>query len=144
MHHNPYSAGHEVLVKSSSYNVDSHGDYGATVRFLSKEDLPSYTAMFYSQSESESINEIRYSKVDPQYDKGFKEFSESLRGPPLEVYVPQRVVMPSAPASAESKTIATDNRNEIEKALLKVKEVVIEEITEKIIIRKKRKIVLKQ
>ncbi|HLC65398.1 MAG TPA: hypothetical protein VJI46_04720 [Candidatus Nanoarchaeia archaeon] len=135
--HNPYSSGHEVLMKTSTYNVDSHGDYGATLRFLTNEDLPRYTAMFYSLSQHESLAEIRYGRVNADYDEGLNALRQSLQGPPLEVYIPPPTEMPSLPSVRSRETKA---QNEIENALHQIKEaLLVEEVIEQIIIKKTKK-----
>ncbi|MBI4440138.1 hypothetical protein HY638_04160 [Candidatus Woesearchaeota archaeon] len=130
------------MLKTSTYSIDSHGDYGATLRFLAKEDLPRYTAMFYFPSHHESVTEVRYGRVNADYDEGFSAFMDALRGPPLEVYIPSNVVMPSAPAirheqPPEPRKSAHD---EIEKALLQIKgALLVEEVIEQVSIKRVRR-----
>jgi len=85
MYQNPYTPGFEVLSKSG-YSVDSSG--GAN--YLTINDFPDYTAMFYSPTEHESITSIKYGNFDQDYSN-LREIQESLNGPPLEFYIPHSI-----------------------------------------------------
>jgi len=92
---NTSSLGYEVEMQLlGGYNVNSHGDLGAFYNSLSNADLPRYTALFYSATPHEQIAELKYDKVLVDYDKGLQDFKESLRGPPLEAYIPSSFMAP--------------------------------------------------
>ena len=91
MYHNPYSAGYEVLRKTSSYNAGSHGDLSATASHLITNDVPDYAGMFYHPTEHEVVSSIRYRQINAEYDSGLREFQESLQGMPFEFYIPQPI-----------------------------------------------------
>ena len=91
MYQNPHSAGYEVFRKTSSYNIDSHGDLNATASYLITNDVPDYAGMFYHPTEHEVISSIKYGQIDPGYDSELREFQESLQGIPLEFYIPSPI-----------------------------------------------------
>jgi len=91
MYSNQFASGYEVMRKSSSYNIGSHGDLSATATHLITNDFPSYAGMFYHPSEHEVISSIKYKQENPGYDLGLREIQESMQGKPLEFYIPQSI-----------------------------------------------------
>lgn len=81
--HNCYTPGGEAL-----YQLNSHGDIGATYDSMVNADLPSYAHGFYSPSQHEQISDIKYGKIEIDYDKDLRDIKEAMDGPPLQAYVP--------------------------------------------------------
>ena len=69
------------------------GDGCAKANYLVNADSPGYTARFYSQTEHEIFSEFRYNKVDSDYKSNTREIVKSLRGPPIEAYIPRSLVV---------------------------------------------------
>jgi|TARA_Y100000031_G_C8241393_1_gene395853 hypothetical protein len=117
MYQNPYSAGFEVLSKSG-YNVDSHGSASTTASYLMTNDFPDYAAMFYSPTEHESINSIKYGSFEQDYSN-LREVQASLNGPPMEFYIPssfpvsEGVGRQDLQVEEARKIIAKNMKNEI-------------------------------
>ncbi len=86
MYQNPYTPGSEVLSKSG-YSMDSHGSLSNTAAYLITNDFPDYAAMFYSPTEHEMVNSIKYGNFEQDYSN-LREIQQSLNGPPLEFYIP--------------------------------------------------------
>ena len=93
---NPYSLGAEAArsLDSGEYSINSHGDIGAHYNSIMNADLPEYTTMFYRQSPHESFSELKYDKLNLDYDKGMKRVRDSVRGLPIEAYIPNSVIVP--------------------------------------------------
>ena len=106
---NPYTIGGEIC---SSYNIGSHGSASATYESMANAHLPDYAHGFYSLTEHEALNEIRYSKTDIGYDSSLRDLKRALDGAPLEAYVP-------ASFSAEDSGSAVPKTGAIEPIIIK-------------------------
>jgi hypothetical protein len=91
----------------ATYNINSHGDIGAFYNSITNADLPQYTARFYSKSPHESFSDLSYSKVELNYDKSLTNIHDSIKGPPLEAYLPAPVMV-SDTASASPSILIRD------------------------------------
>ena len=89
MYQNPFSAGYEVLRRTSGYSIESHGDLSATASYLINNDAPDYAVRFYHPTEHEVFSSLKYKQENIGYDSGLREIQESLQGIPLEFYMPQ-------------------------------------------------------
>jgi hypothetical protein len=81
---NCYTPGGEAL-----YNLNSHGDAGATHNSMVNADLPSYAHGFYSPSQHEQLSDVKYSKIEIGYDENLREIKQAVDGPPLTAYIPR-------------------------------------------------------
>lgn len=72
-----------------SYNVESHGDLGATYNAMTNADLPSYAHGFYFPSKNEQFSDVKYSKLEIGYEKDLREIHQAIQGLPIEAYIPQ-------------------------------------------------------
>jgi len=99
------TAADEAVQKSTAtYNVNSHGDLGATYNSLSNADLPDYAHGFYMSSAHEQFTDVKYNKIEINYDKNLREIHEAVKGIPLEAYIPASapaVDLGSAPTKIE-------------------------------------------
>ena len=86
------------------YDINTHGDLGATYNHLTNADLPEYAHGFYSMSEHEMISNVKYTTTGFNYDKGLKQFHDALHGAPMEMYVPQPSETTQETSSAAIKT----------------------------------------
>ncbi len=147
---NPYALGNEACGCSGCYSVDSHGCASANYESLANADLPSYAHGFYSQTEHESISELKYSKTEIGYDNNLREIKRALDGAPIEAYVPRSLAVDDS-GSAIPKTgaiepiVIKNPRKEIVDEIIKAqrevagKEIVLREIEiEEIIIKRRR------
>jgi len=91
---NTSSLAYEVESALSGYSVLSHGDIGAFYNSVTNAQMPGYTAMFYSQNDKEAMADLKYDRVELGYDKHLRDVKESVRGPPIELYVPRSVIVP--------------------------------------------------
>ncbi|MBU0615578.1 MAG: hypothetical protein KJ601_05785 [Nanoarchaeota archaeon] len=144
--YNCHTPGGEAL-----YNLNSHGDIGATYNSMVNADLPSYAHGFYSPSEHEQISDIRYNKIEVGYDENLKEIQAAMAGPPLTAYIPRHIESQdngsAVPAVREADIVIKNPQrtivDEIMKAQAELKEIRIEEV-EEIIIRRKRSVMLRK
>ncbi len=90
MYQNPFTPGYEVLSKTG-YNIDSHGSLSNTASYLITNDFPNYAAMFYSPTEHEVTNSIKYGNFEQDYSN-LREIQQSLNGPDIEFYIPRSFV----------------------------------------------------
>ena len=90
---NPYALANEALGCGDCYNIGSHGCCSATYDSLINADLPQYTARFYSPTQHEALNEIRYSRTEIGYDDHLREIKQILEGAPIEAYIPHHAMM---------------------------------------------------
>jgi len=86
-----------------NYTISPSGDAQAKAEYFVNSAIPSYASMFYSQTEHESITDIKYDKTTADYDKNNKAIIQSIRGPPLEFYV-SGIFSPPDGGSAVPKT----------------------------------------
>ena len=110
-HENPYALGNIALGCNACYS-SNHGCASATYESMINADLPSYVHSFYSLTEHEALNEIRYSKTDIGYDSSLRDLKRALDGAPLEAYVP-------ASFSAEDSGSAVPKTGAIEPIIIK-------------------------
>ena len=103
-----------------SYNLESHGDIGATYNSLTNADLPSYAHGFYSPTQHEQLSDVKYSKLKIGYQKDLREIHDAVKGLPLEAYVPKSMIVPvggGSPVVHEPKIVAKKSvKDEIERA----------------------------
>jgi len=127
MYNNPFTPGYEVLSKSGSYNIDSHGSIATTASYLVTNDFPDYAAssMFYHPTEHEQIASIKYGNFEPGYHN-LNEIRESMNGPPIEFYIPQSNSSMEGNASINTKPIEPEIVTD--KLLEKVKKEALQEI----------------
>ena len=149
-HENPYALGNLALGCNACYS-SNHGCASATYESMANADLPSYAHGFYSLTEHESLNEVRYSKMEIGYDSSLRDLKRALDGAPLEAYVPASFSAEDS-GSAVPKTGAIepiviknpDNKivEEILKAQKEVmgKEIIMREVEIEEIIIKRRKV----
>lgn len=144
---NDCSVGYEIISKSKGYSLGSAGDISTNSSHLITNDPPSYAGMFYSPTEHENITDIKYSKVEMGYDSGIRDVKQMLDGKPLEFYVPGSTHADDGVGRQDNKEIIKMPKkvsapiiNEIEKAQKQIlkKELVLREVEEVLMIRKKR------
>ena len=136
------------------------GDSCATANYTINADLPGYTARFYSQTQHEIFSEFLYNRAGDDYESNTKEIVKSLRGPPIEDYIPRSLVIdgggsavPANTSMAPKEKLNKKAVEEIEKARREVtgqKEIVLREvhieelllrrvISKEVVIRKKKR-----
>jgi hypothetical protein len=103
---NPYSTGYQVQKQlhcsdcpSGDYNINAHGDIGAHYNSMANADLPKYTLMFYRPTMHEQLADLRYAKIDVNYDDGSREMLDAIRGPPISAYIPRALSVDGGSAS---------------------------------------------
>ena len=121
MYQNPYTPGFEVLSKSS-YSMDQSS---SSASYLTTNDFPNYTAMFYSPTEHEAMTSIKYGNFEQDYSN-LREIQQSLNGPPLEFYIPHSFNV--ADGSGRNDVIQIDGEVIKNKLMDKVHEEALKEI----------------
>lgn len=86
-----------------NYTLSGSGDAQARADYSVKSIVPGYASMFYSLTEHELLSEIKYDKTTADYDRQNKAIIESIRGPPLDLYIPNLASIPDF-GSASPKT----------------------------------------
>jgi hypothetical protein len=125
MQHNPYIPCHEVVCKTS-YSIDSHGSLSNTPSYLVTNDFPNYAGMFYSPTDHEIRNSIKYGNFSQDYSN-LREVQQSLNGPDIEFYIPRSFVAEDGVGRADSVQIVPDIVND--KFMEKMREEAFKEIT---------------
>lgn len=143
------------------YTMSPSGDCQAKAEYFVNSAIPSYAGMFYSQTQHELVTDIKYDRTTADYDKHNKAIIESLKGPPMDFYVPFAASPPDGGSAVpktgevvvsvprEAKPLK-DIVNEIAKAQREVsgREIIIQQLdVEEVIIRRrirKRQIKIKQ
>ena len=103
MYQNPYTPGFEVLSKSG-YSMDQSS---SSASYLTTNDFPNYTAMFYSPTEHETLTSIKYGNFEQDYSN-LREIQQSLNGPPLEFYIPHSFNVADGAGRQDEKQINTE------------------------------------
>lgn len=128
---NPYALGN-ACCGDGCYSINSHGCPSATYESITNANLPSYAHGFYSPTQHESLQEVRYSRTEIGYDSSLREIKRAIEGAPLEAYAPgsHRVedsgsAVPKTGASADIEPIVIKNPNkEIVEEILKAQQAV--------------------
>ncbi|MBL7054688.1 hypothetical protein ISS05_02935 [Candidatus Woesearchaeota archaeon] len=145
---NSCSAGYEVLSKSRGYSLGSAGNITSSATYLITNNFPEYAGMFYSPTQHEMINDIKYGRADQGYDPEARAIQESLQGMPLEFYIPQLMPMSGGSGRQDIQPLMNIQRrinksiiDEIEEAQKEImgKEIVFREVEEIIVMRKTRR-----
>jgi len=106
---NIITAADEAVEKSTAtYNVHSHGDLGATYNAMANADVPDYAHGFYMSSPHEQLTDVKYNRIEINYDENLREISEAIKGVPLEAYIPlspAAVDLGSAPTNIEVEVL---------------------------------------
>jgi hypothetical protein len=138
------------------YTLSPAGDCQAKAEYFVNSAIPSYAGMFYSPTEHELIADIKYDRTTADYDRHQQAIIDSIRGPPLDFYVPFAASPPdggsavpktgelieSAPKNIEGIKPAKKIVEEIARAQREVagREIIIQQLElEEIIIRRARK-----
>ena len=121
MYQNPYTPGFEVLSKSG-YSLDQSS---SSASYLTTNNFPDYTAMFYSPTEHEAMTSIKYGNFEQDYSN-LREVQQSLNGPPLEFYIPHSFNV--ADGSGSNDLIQIDSETIKNKLMDKVHEEALKEI----------------
>ncbi|MCH8004559.1 MAG: hypothetical protein IH934_08085 [Nanoarchaeota archaeon] len=121
MYQNPYTPGFEVLSKSG-YSMDQSS---SSASYLTTNDFPNYTAMFYSPTEHETMTSIKYGNFEQDYSN-LREIQQSLNGPPIEFYIPHSFNV--ADGSGRNEVIQIDSEIIKNKLMDKVHEEALKEI----------------
>ncbi len=126
---NTSSLGYEVESQlAGGYNVNSHGDIGAFYNSQANADLPRYTAMFYSATPHEQLADLKYNRVEIDYDnQGLKDFRDALKGPPLEAYIPASFMVPDGVGSSNIRDVEIMPKRTIVDEILKAQEEILGE-----------------
>ena len=130
-----------------SANYAFSGDCNVVAEYFLNDDLPKYTARFYSPTPQELFSDFRYDRVGLDY-AGSKEMVESIRD--LDIDIPRRSVVlegGGAPSSRDliplpKNEVAEEVQNEIRKAQEEAtgKELVLRELQiDELILRRVRK-----
>jgi len=85
------------------YTLSPSGDCQAKAEYFVNSAIPSYAGMFYSPTEHELVTDIKYDRTTADYDKHQKAIIDSIRGPPMDFYVPFAASPPDG-GSAVPKT----------------------------------------
>jgi len=108
MYQNPYTPGFEVLSKSG-YSMDQGS---SSASYLTTNDFPDYTAMFYSPTEHETLTSIKYGNFEQDYSN-LREIQQSLNGPPLEFYIPHSVNVADGTGRQDAKQVDAEIVNQL-------------------------------
>lgn len=139
------------------YSLGPAGAIETNATHLVNNDPPNYAVMAYTSSHAEMVNDLKYGKVEIDYDSNLKEIKESMDGAPIEMYVPQSRIVDPGVGKQEivekipkklGKTVPQNVNqpiiSEIEdarKAILS-KEVVMREVEEVVMVRRRTREVL--
>lgn len=155
MYCNKCSVGYHILESARGYSIGSAGSIETNATYLITNDFPEYAGMFYSPTEHESINSLRYNHTNLGYDPEVKNVKQMLDGAPLEFYIPKSFQSPEGIGRQDQKDAVKLSPkkvnpmivNEIEKARKEIlsKEIVYREVEEVVMLRRKsREIIFRE